>query len=340
MAQFLQIQRTTMGIVNRDDPVFFDEIPLSIGEGGAISYEWSSAIITFNKVGVFNVQWFVAPQTGHATNGSSFAIQMIGVDGTRIEASNHVKISQTSGFALLHVTTAGQSIQLVNTANNTVALSTTVGVTASLAIFEITHGDTAGESLPGSPGPEGPPGPEGSPGPEGPPGLDGSPGLDGAPGSEGPPGPQGPPGVQGPPGLAVAGYLHAQKASNEVLEDGVFVMFETTLNSDGDSLVTNTAPTSPNFILATEGTYLVHWEIPILSTATTDFAAISLVVGGSVHSTAQLTLPLGTLAGSAHVTTLSPGTTLAFQNTTGDSIKVGTSANVTITLISMMSVNV
>lgn len=317
MAQYLQLQRTAIGTVASGAPITFDTALAT--SSGDITYDYATGEITFGAIGVYHVQWFVAQQTGHATNGSSFAIQStpVGTGLIDVEASNHVKISQTSGFAIVEIITTGQSVQLVNTANNTVALSTIVPIKASLAAFAI-----GGE---GSTGPTGPPGPQG---------------LPGSTGADGPPGPQGIPGIQGPAGLGSGGFIHAQKGSDEILAYGALINFAMTLNQDSDGVITNLSPTGVGFVLATPGTYLIHWEIPIISTESLDFADIAVLVNGAVYSVAHLPLPLGKVAGSALVTTTSENAVVTFQNltsdgTANDSIKVSALSNVSITQITV-----
>jgi Neuraminidase (sialidase) len=145
MVQYLQLERTTDGNINADANVVFN---VELQKGGTqIDYNSGSGVITFTTVGVYYVNWFVAQQTGLATNGSNFAIKSATLEAT---GSNPIKISQTSGFAIIKVTAANQTAALVNVADAAAALSETALVKAGIAIFGVAD-SSGGSPTPGEP---------------------------------------------------------------------------------------------------------------------------------------------------------------------------------------------
>lgn len=144
MVQYLQLERTTVGHINTDAPVLFN---VEVQKGGThINYNNANGVITFTTVGVYYLNWFVAQQTGLATDGSNFAIRKSALD---VVGSNHIKISQTSGFAIVHVTAANQTVVLVNVADAPASLSDVALVKAGLAVFGVA--DDGGSPSPGEP---------------------------------------------------------------------------------------------------------------------------------------------------------------------------------------------
>jgi hypothetical protein len=137
MAQYLQLEKRTSGQVDTGDPVVFN-VQLQSG-GGGITYNDLTGVITFALPGVYYLNWYVAQQTGLATDGSNFDIVTSNAVPD-IVGSNHVKISQTSGFAIIETTTAGVTARLVNVADERATLSDTTMVKAALAVFGIPEG--------------------------------------------------------------------------------------------------------------------------------------------------------------------------------------------------------
>ena len=99
---------------------------------------YSGGDITFSKPGVFFVSWFVAQQTGLAADGANFALELQ-VEGSpiRVIGSGHVKISASSGFAVLNVPAADTILTLINHAGRKATLSEHTLVKAGLAIFSV-----------------------------------------------------------------------------------------------------------------------------------------------------------------------------------------------------------
>jgi len=139
MIPYLQLEmRTAATQVAPNAAVVFDTSLLN--NGSDISYNNSTGVITFSMVGVYYLNWFVAQQTGLAVDGSNFAIVASDdADGfPGIRGSAHVKISQTSGFAVIDVATAGKSVRLVNKSGFGATLSQAAQVKAGLAVFALT----------------------------------------------------------------------------------------------------------------------------------------------------------------------------------------------------------
>ena len=110
--------------------------------------EAHDGIITISQPGSYLIHWSVAQSTGMATNGANFALQAVGYDptDTHIIGSNHVKISNANGFALLEWyqklwDNQILSIELVNYSNDAAVLSSRTEVLASLMVFGINMKD-------------------------------------------------------------------------------------------------------------------------------------------------------------------------------------------------------
>ena len=143
--QFLQVEfRNTAASGDRyavlpTESIPFDtEVFQSKDEADVAHITFLDGNITFSKSGVFFVNWFVAQQTGLAVDGANFALEME-VEGnpTKVIGSGHVKISASSGFAVLIVPTAGTVLTLTNTANRKATLSEHTQVKAGLAVFSV-----------------------------------------------------------------------------------------------------------------------------------------------------------------------------------------------------------
>ena len=147
MVQYLQLERVVAGSINAGAAVIFDN-PVSTG-GDKVIYDNISGEISFNKAGVYYINWFVAQQTGLATDGSNFAIY-VGLPSSTdpdliVTASNHVKVSQTSGFAIVEVAEGkeGSIARLVNVSASTATLSDVTQVKAGITVFEMTASEPA-----------------------------------------------------------------------------------------------------------------------------------------------------------------------------------------------------
>ncbi len=67
----LQVERLASGSVLTGGNVVFDSIQYSAGN---ISYDDSAGIITFNEVGRYIINWWVATQTSTSLTGIVFAL--------------------------------------------------------------------------------------------------------------------------------------------------------------------------------------------------------------------------------------------------------------------------
>ena len=138
MIPYLQLERTTAGSIASGAALAFDTVLLS--SGSAISYDAATptGIITFNTAGVYFINWFVAQQTGLSTDGSNFAIVTSPDNLPDLRGSSHVKISPASGFAIVNITAAGQTVTLVNKSAYGATLSSATQAKAGLAVFAVT----------------------------------------------------------------------------------------------------------------------------------------------------------------------------------------------------------
>lgn len=143
MVPYLQLERLTGGIIAPNAAVIFDEI---LAENGPLVYSKTTGEITFNKTGTYFISWFVVQQTGLDPNGSNFAI-VTSEPGPDIFGSNHIKMSSTSGFALIEVKAQGETVVLENKSSAGTSLSANTQVKAALAVFLIPDDRASGTEL-------------------------------------------------------------------------------------------------------------------------------------------------------------------------------------------------
>ena len=124
----------------------------------AIEYNAATGRFTVKQAGSWIVNWFVAQQTGLSPEGSNFGVAVYnpilegesGYPGLMepefIIGSGHVKISATSGFAIISVddeqlVEGGVVFELVNTSDHDAALSERTQVKAGIAVFKSSDDD-------------------------------------------------------------------------------------------------------------------------------------------------------------------------------------------------------
>jgi len=127
----LQIKRTASGIVVVGGNVIFDTIDFSSGN---ISYDPVTGIITFNEVGRYIIDWWVATQATNSTNGVVFSLTSS--IGDVIKGTSPIKTGEVSGIGIINVNSAPATLSLVNNSTGNVAYSTIVPIKAALIIQE------------------------------------------------------------------------------------------------------------------------------------------------------------------------------------------------------------
>jgi hypothetical protein len=191
----LQLELLTSNSIVSGGNVIFDT---TLFTAGNIDYNNATGVITFNEVGRYAINWWVATQMAVSSTGAAFVISTSIPDFIRGNSPN--KMDEVYGQAYIDVATPPVTASLVNAGSGTVLLSPTVTVKANLMIVE---DDIAGSGPTGPTGPAGPTGPTGDTGPTGPTGDTGPTGPTGDTGPTGPTGdtgPTGPTGDTGPTG--------------------------------------------------------------------------------------------------------------------------------------------
>lgn len=130
-------------VVFENGTLMFDTIVSN--EGTMISYDANTGIITFNEAGFYYLDWFVAPVFGLTTDGSNWAIQTSQSQLTII-GSSHVKVSVTTGFAILDVE-AGETARLINVSDGAISLSQAVKSKAGLVVYNVASQVTTRDGL-------------------------------------------------------------------------------------------------------------------------------------------------------------------------------------------------
>lgn len=128
---FLQAEKLSSNNIASGANVIFDN---SILADGNISYDSVSGVVTFNEVGVYQVNWWVATQSQNGGVGNTFAIRTSQTDD--IEGTSAIKTGEITGFALINVVEAGVTMSLVNSSNFTVYPPTGLPVKAGISIVQ------------------------------------------------------------------------------------------------------------------------------------------------------------------------------------------------------------
>src|ERR1035437_2049165 len=125
----LQIERSATETVITGASVIFDAIVYSAGN---ISYNTSTGVITFNEVGRYIINWWVATQTSTSLTGMVFALSSS--QGDYLEGDSPIKTGEVSGLGIIDVTIAPVTLSLVNATTRDVVLSTIVPIKATLMV--------------------------------------------------------------------------------------------------------------------------------------------------------------------------------------------------------------
>ena len=123
----LELIRELEGNVAPDQNVIFEKQLLY---PAGIDYDNVTGTVTFNEVGEYSVQWWVATET---TLRGAVAYALVSSQYSVIGSSPR-KTGQVSGFGIIEVTTPGATMSLVNKAENGTTFSRTALVKASLLI--------------------------------------------------------------------------------------------------------------------------------------------------------------------------------------------------------------
>lgn len=103
-------QRLLGGSVNESANVVFDNVVFNSGD---ITYNAVTGVITFNSIGKYHVNWWVATQSVSSSTNAVFSI--ISSNGVNTKGNSPIKLNSFSGFAIIDVVTAPVTISLVNT---------------------------------------------------------------------------------------------------------------------------------------------------------------------------------------------------------------------------------
>jgi hypothetical protein len=183
-----------------------------------VSYNRLTGVITFNEVGRYVIDWWVATQSGNSTNGVVFAL--LTSQGDYLEGSSPIKTGEVVGAVIIDVTLAPFTLSLVNSSNGINYYSKIVPIKATVVIIQ---DDIASQCPTGATGAQGIQGPIGPVGPRGITGATGETGTTGATGS----------------GLSTYGYVyHLATALTSAVAGGADVPFS---NNGPLSGVTHTA---------------------------------------------------------------------------------------------------
>lgn len=281
----LQIERETAGSVAAGANVIFESVVYSSGN---ISYNDITGVITFNEVGRYFINWWVATQSSSSTNGAVFSLASS--QGDFLEGNSPLKTGVVLGIGIIDVTAVPVTLSLVNASNGLVYYSSSVPVSATLVIMEDDIpgsgpiGSTGATGATGATGPGG-----GSTGDTGPTGADGATGNTGAAGPTGTTGAIGDTGPTGAPGgatgntgptgeMGATGPTGATGATG-TFEPNPFAIYVQAGVIGGDGTQANPFGTIQEGVNAVAPTGTVHvlgGTYPVTSTITISKAGVTL----------------------------------------------------------------
>ena len=134
-----QEQRAGGGTIPNNTAIAFNRTIVNYDTN--ISYNDST--FTISSPGDYYVAWNVALKTGLGVNGPTISLVTNTTPVQTFPSTNNMKTGQISGSAVLKVTTAPTTFQLVNTTGNSIVLADNVEISANISIIAI-NPQTAG----------------------------------------------------------------------------------------------------------------------------------------------------------------------------------------------------
>jgi len=133
-APFPHMQRESLvySYIEPGEAKLFDH---AVVDDGTIEYDEMTGTFTLRFCGDYFVKWFVVPEMGMSTDGSSFAVAING--STDLIGSSHASISPTIGFSIVKVDGPPPALQLISVSDGAIELSKYTLVTAGIVIFKI-----------------------------------------------------------------------------------------------------------------------------------------------------------------------------------------------------------
>lgn len=139
----LEIQKTSAGSVQVDAQVDFDTVITSLGD---VTYDTGSGVITFNRVGRYLINWWIATRSSLSANEIVFSL--VSSQGDDIIGNSPIKTGEVYGTAIINVETAPATLSLINQSLAEIFYSTQVPVKATMTIVEQPVGPTTGSIIP------------------------------------------------------------------------------------------------------------------------------------------------------------------------------------------------
>lgn len=124
----LQLEMNSGNFVESLQNVIFDTINTL---NGNIDYNSTTGIITFNEIGIYKINWWVASQSSLSTNGSVFSFV---TSDDESHGNSPIKTDQINGVCLVNVTSTPMTASLINQSTQTIYYSQIVPVKALIVI--------------------------------------------------------------------------------------------------------------------------------------------------------------------------------------------------------------
>lgn len=108
----LQLQRLAPEIVNYNESLLFDTIDFT---NNTIDYNVNTGIITFNKIGVYTLRWFIAPIIVDTPTNINFVVEANGI--VQVLEGSPAKHSKLHGHCSIKVVAEKTTVKLINISN-------------------------------------------------------------------------------------------------------------------------------------------------------------------------------------------------------------------------------
>lgn len=131
----LQLECLSSTPVGASQNVIFDTITT---QNGDISYDTSTGNITFNEVGTYKINWWVATQASMSNTGPIFSFV---TSNNQSYGNSPIKADQVNGVCLLEVSSTPVTASIVNDTSQTYYYSQAVPVKACIVITKLTENE-------------------------------------------------------------------------------------------------------------------------------------------------------------------------------------------------------
>ncbi|MDU4960309.1 MAG: peptidase G2 autoproteolytic cleavage domain-containing protein [Sporomusaceae bacterium] len=131
-----QLEKTSGSSIAAGETVIFDAVVIANGD---LSYNSSTGTLTFNTMGRYILNWWIAMQASTSRVGTVFAIEGENISpSAQMTGNSPLAAGETVGFSIIETITAPATVRLVNKSDSTIWYSANVPVKASFMVASYT----------------------------------------------------------------------------------------------------------------------------------------------------------------------------------------------------------